>query len=599
LVIAFPPRQVTIHAESSARTDDLKVTFTHDIAPIIFHNCAGCHHPGGAGPFPLLTYEDVKSHARQIATVTGSRFMPPWQPEPGELKFDGERRLSDAQITVIQQWVEEGAVEGQPGELPPVPHFAEEGWQLGTPDLVPRTQKPFLLPAAGGDTYWNFVLPIPVDGTRWVKAVEIRPGEKRLVHHANMLVDRLGRARELEKEPGSGFGGMEIRLESEAFDPDSHLLFWKPGSVPAEEPEGMALRIDKGTNLVLNMHLQPSGKPEVIQPSVGLYFTDKPATLHPMLLEIENDAALHVPAGAKEFAVADEFILPVEVDVLAIYPHAHYLGKDILAYARLPNGSVKTLIHIPHWDLNWQAVYRYAELVRLPKGTVLGMRYTYDNSEANLRNPNHPPQLVKGGNRSSDEMAHLWLQVLPRSDTPPDVDPRRLLQEALSRHEVEKDPGNFEAQYNLAAMLGARGETKEAVAHYIAAAEIRPKDPVVANALGSVLLANGDVRGAIRSFQAALQERPNYFDARYNLGIALASQGDFPAAAQEFQESVRLNPEDANAHANLGAALAQLGKLMEAKSQLEIAPKLRPDSQLARDNLAEVEQMIARQGKSN
>jgi Flp pilus assembly protein TadD len=582
---------------STALESPPKITFNRDVAPIVFRYCAGCHRPGEAAPFPLLSYQDVKTHARQIAAVTRSRFMPPWQPEPGELKFADERRLSDEQIKLIQKWVDDGVLEGRPADLPPQPHFVP-GWQLGKPDLILKAQKPFLIPADGSDVYWNFVLPVHVSGTRWVKAVEIRPGDKRLVHHANILVDRLGSAREMEKEPGAGFPGMEIRVESEAFDPDSHLLFWKPGTVPAEEPDGMALRIDKGTDLVLNVHLQPSGKPELIQPTVGLYFTDNPATLYPMLLEIENDAALNIPPGDPNFIVSDEFTLPADVDVLAIYPHAHYLGKDIKALATLPDGATKTLIHIKHWDLNWQAVYRYAQPVLLPRGTKITMRYTYDNSENNVANPNHPPRLVSGGNRATDEMAHCWLQVLPHNDPNFHGDPRMLLQEALSRHEIEKDPNNFEAQYNLAAIIGARGETNEAVAHYAAAARLRPNDPAVNNALGSALLASGDTHAAIRCFNTALQARPNYFDAHYNLGLAFASDGSFKAASDQFREAARLSPEDADAHANLGAALAQLGMLAEAKSELQFALKIKPDNQVAQENLAQLEQVMAQQQRS-
>ena len=253
---------------------------------------------------------------------------------------------------------------------------------------------------------------------------------------------------------------MEIRIESQVFDPDSHLLFWKPGTVPYVEPEGMALRLDKGTDLILNTHLQPSGKPEVIQPSIGLYFTPHAATKLPMLLQLENDVKLDIPAGQKDFLVTDEFTLPIDVDLMAIYPHAHYLGKDIQAFATLPDGTKKTLIHIPQWNLNWQAVYRYAEPVRLPKGTKVSLRYVYDNSEENPLNPNHPPARVVGGNRSSDEMCHLWLQVLPVNFDPAQGDPRMVLQEALARHNVEKNPGDFEAHYNLAAMLQARKTDK-------------------------------------------------------------------------------------------------------------------------------------------
>ena len=167
--------------------------------------------------------------------------MPPWLPEPQALKFADELRLPDEQIATIRKWVEEGAPEGSPADLPPQPKFAE-GWQLGQPDLVLKAARPYQLPASGSDMYWNFIFPVPIDRTRWVKAVEIRPGDKRFVHHANVLVDRQQNSRQKETEPGSGFEGMEIKIESETFDPDSHFLFWKPGTVPYVEPEGMALR---------------------------------------------------------------------------------------------------------------------------------------------------------------------------------------------------------------------------------------------------------------------------------------------------------------------------------------------------------------------
>lgn len=568
-------------------------TFSRDIAPIVYRYCADCHRPGEAGPFPLLTYGDVKSHARQIVAVTNKRFMPPWLPSPGPFPLEDSRRLTDAQIDTIRRWVQAGAPEGNPAETPRLPRF-EPGWQLGKPDLIVTAAKPFRLPASGSDVYWNFVLPIPVTQTRWLRALEIRPGDKRLVHHANILVDRLGSSREMETEPGAGFGGMEIRVESEAFDPDSHFLFWKPGSRPAEEPPGMALRIDKGTDLLLNVHLQPSGKPETIQPSIGLYFTDKPATVHPMLLEMENDSALHIHAGDANFRVTESFTLPLDVDLLAIYPHAHYLGHHLLATATFPDGKRVPLLDIPNWDLNWQGVYKYAHPVVLPKGTTVAMNYTYDNSSANPRNPNNPPAEVDGGNRAQDEMAHLWLQVVPHP-APGVADARLILQEAFSRHEVEKDPTVFEAQYNLAAMLMNRGESAEALEHYRAAARLRPGDPVVENALASAEIAAGDLPGAIIDLGRALKARPSYFDAHYNLGLALASQEKFAEAETEFAAAADLKPDDAAAHANLGAALAQLGKYADAQRELERALALKPDSQLARDNLAAVRQAVAAQ----
>ena len=564
-----------------------QITFNHDIAPIVFRNCAPCHHPGEAGPFPLLTYADVKSHGRQIAFVTSKRIMPPWLPDREELKFADELRLSEVEISTIQAWVDRGEVEGNPADLPPQPSFTT-GWQLGKPDVIVRAEKPYLLPASGSDSYWNFVFRTPVHRSRWLKAIEIRPGDKRLVHHANVLVDREESGRRLEKEPGAGFGGMELSIESEAFDPDSHFLFWKPGSPPYVEPDGMALRLDKNTDLVLNTHFQPSGKPELVQPTLGLYFTDKPATMHPMLLQLDNDRQLDIPPGEKNFLVSDDFTLPVDASVLAIYPHAHYLGKDLLALAILPDGTKKTLIHIGNWDLNWQAVYRYQEPVDLPAGTKISMRFSYDNSADNIRNPNQPPKRVLAGNRASDEMAHLWLQVLPSRSADATTDPRLQIQEALAVHHIQNNPEDFEAHYNLAALLQMKGEVSGAVRQFSEAVRIRPDDSTANNALGAVLLASGHLDGAILHLNTALKGRPDYFDAHYNLGNALAAQGDFPGALLHFRAAVRLNPQDANAEANLGSALEETGNLKEARLHFERALQIDPKNELARENLEQL-----------
>jgi Flp pilus assembly protein TadD len=565
------------------------VTFTRDIAPILFHSCAPCHRPREAAPFSLLSYGDAKTHARQIAAVTERRIMPPWLPAVDDPKFADDLRLSAEQIALLRTWVEQGTIEGDPADLPAKPQFVE-GWQLGKPDVVVKASEPFELPAGGSDTYWNFVFRSPVDRAHWLKAIEIRPGDQRLVHHANVLVDRGQTARLQEKQPGAGFGGMELTIESEVFDPDSHFLFWKPGSSPYVEPDGMAIRLDKNTDLVLNTHLQPSGKPEMLQPTLGLYFTDKPATLHPILLQMENDRLLDIPPGDKDFHVDDDFTVPVDAELLAIYPHAHYLGKDLQAVATLPNGTKETLIHIARWDLNWQAVYRYTSPMTLPKGTTISMRFTYDNSADNIRNPNHPPQRVVAGNRASDEMAHLWLQVLPKDSAGAAVDPRAVIQEAMARHNLDKNPNDFEAHYNLAALLQGRGELGESTAHFALAVRIRPEDATANNALGAALLAAGRPAQSVPYLSVALKARPDYFDAHYNLGNALASQGDFAGAQVHFRAAVRLNPEDANAEANLGSALAETGDVREARSHYERALRLNPNLELARENLQQLDQ---------
>jgi tetratricopeptide (TPR) repeat protein len=572
------------------------VTFNRDIAPIVFEYCSPCHHPGEAAPFPLLTYQDTAKFARQIASMTERRIMPPWLPEPGEFKFVGELRLTELHIALFKRWAEQGAPQGDPRDLPPAPKFTPE-WQLGKPDLILHARKPYSLAASGTDNYWNFIFPTDFPDIRWVRAMEIHPGEKRVVHHANILLDRMHSSRAQEKQPGDGFPGMELRIESESFDPDSHIFFWKPGSAPHVEPADMALRLDPGSDIVLNTHLQPSGKVESIEPSIGIYFTDMPATKAPVLLELQSDLALDIPPGVSDFLVTDTFTMPVDVDLLAIYPHAHYLGKELAATATFPDGSTRSLINILRWDLNWQAVFYYAQQVFLPKATVIKMRYVYDNSASNIANPHRPPQRVQGGNRTVDEMAHLWLQVLPRGQAVPDNEARMLLDEALWRHDVARNPADFTAHYNLGAVLQLREQTTEALEHYQAAVNLRPTDAIANNALGGALLAMGQPTQALSPLQTALQSRPNYFAAHYNLGNAYATLGQFQLAIAQFRKAVELNPDDSMAEANLGAALAEVGELASAQAQLEKALKLDPKNQLAIDDLQEVQRRIASQSK--
>ena len=571
----------TVAANSSA---EKRVTFNRDLAPVVFRACAPCHHPGEAAPFSLLTYGDVKSHARQIADLTEKRIMPPWLPEPGDTKFTGDLHLSTEEISLFQKWVVGGLLEGAASDLPPAPHF-NAGWQLGTPDLILHADSFYEVPASGSDVYWNFIFRPPIETTRWIKAIEIRPGERRLVHHANLIVDRSESARRQEKSPGSGFPGMELQIESESFDPDGHFFFWKPGTILQPEPHDMALRLDPGNDLILNTHLQPSGKPEKIQPAIGIYFTDEPATKFPLLVQLENDRKLDIPAGEKNFIVTDEFTLPEPVSVLAIYPHAHYLARDMVAIAKLPGGKTKTLIHISRWDLNWQAVFTYTTPIDLPGGTAIFMRYRYDNSADNLANPNTPPKRVVAGNRASDEMAHLWLQVLPQSPSTGASDPRRVLQEGIARHHVENNPNDFEAHYNLAAMLQARGEVSQSIEHYQRALALRPGDATVENALGAAFFAAQKFPQAIAHLSAAAKARPDYFDSQYNLGLALAMDNQFVQAIEHFRAAVALRPQDADAEANLGGALAANDQTEEAVAHLRRALQLNPNNSLARQNL--------------
>ncbi len=478
--------------------------------------------------------------------------MPPWLPQAGYGDFADENRLTAEQIREFSDWVAQGAPEGPAAEVPPAPKFAE-GWQLGTPDLIVEAPEAFDLPADGTDYYWNFVLSPAIAKRRYVRAVEVRPGEKRVVHHSNLIIDRSGWGHEQEASPGSGFPGMELANRRSVFDPDDgHFLFWRPGGAPFVEADGLAWTLDPGNDLILNTHMRPSGKPEKIRPVIGLYFTDKPQTRFPMLLQLEHDSLINIPPGVRDFPVSDDFKLPLDVDVLSVVPHAHYLATLMEAYATLPDGSRKWLIRIPNWDQSWQTVYRFKEPVFLPKGSVVSMRYHYDNSAANVRNPNHPPKRVQAGNHATDEMGHFWLQVLPRDPN----DRRRELDEALMRHTLQKYPDDFRAHMVLAAVLLSLAKTQEAVPVAQAAVRIQPRDAEAHNLLGATLMPVGRVPEAILQYRMAVTLRPDFVRAHFNLARALASAGRYADAAAEYKLVLAAFPDDADVRNALSEAEA-------------------------------------------
>jgi hypothetical protein len=399
---------ITDSVRDSSTPDGATVTFNRDIAPIVFRNCIVCHRPGELAPFSLLAYAEARERAGLIAALTTSRFMPPWLPARGSVEFLGERGLSDDEIALIRLWAEQGAVEGDPADLPALPVFTQ-GWQLGEPDLVLTMEEVFTVPAEGVDTFRNFVLPIPVSTPRWVKAVELRPGNPRVVHHAVMQVDRSRSSRRRDEEDaGPGFSGMDL-AGSEA--PGGQSLGWTPGKLPIVD-ERLAWRVEPGSDMILQLHMLPSGKPEQVAPKIGLYFTDQPPTEQAFSLLMRNDN-IDIRAGDGDYVIEDSLTLPVAVEALGIYPHAHYLCKSIEAYATLPDGRKQLLINIPKWDFHWQDDYRYSQPLHLPAGTRIHVRFVYDNTSANALNPHNPPQRVRFGNRSTDEMATLTIQVIP------------------------------------------------------------------------------------------------------------------------------------------------------------------------------------------
>jgi tetratricopeptide (TPR) repeat protein/mono/diheme cytochrome c family protein len=567
----------SIRGQAAAPTG--QVTFTKDIAPLVFAHCASCHRPEGSAPLSLLTYADVKRHAHDIATLTANRSMPPWKPEPGYGAFVGTRRLGDDQISLIERWVADGAIEGNPGALPPVPQWSG-AWRLGEPDLVLTMDRPYTLRASGDDMYRHFVLPIHIPATRYVKAWELRVNNTRVVHHATMELDRTGRSRHLDEEdPEPGYEGL---IPHTAQAPDGYFLDWAPGHTPYVTPDGMAFPIEAKSDLVLMLHMRPSGKPEVVQVSVGLYFSAAPPTRVPAMLRLTRQD-LDIPAGEPHTVVTSSYRLPVDIDVFTVQPHAHYLARQIEGFATLPDGTTRWLLLIKNWDFNWQDVYRYATPVSLPAGTTVVMRWTYDNSADNPVNPNRPPRRVTFGQRTSDEMSELWFQVFPRNHVDRDTLVRGLRsavqQQNLEGYEAmsRADPNNAALHDDAALLYVEAGGLERAAAHLAESVRLRPDSAPSAYNLGLVLLEQGKRDEARRDFQKAVALDPGYANAHRSLAVMLQAEGKLEEASGLYRQALQLDPKDAIAHHDFAVLLQVQGKLDAALSQYREAVQIRGD----------------------
>ena len=269
-----------------------------DVMPIVRAHCGGCHSANGPAPFPLTNAEQLRKRSQQIVEVTSRKYMPPWLPRESRFRFANERRLTEEEITILQRWNEGGAPVGEP-----LAHRANRQtartWQLGEPDLILTPEAAFDLKAEGADVFWNVVIPTGLNSTHYVRTVEIIPGN-RAVHHMIGLYDRTGTAKRRDAlTPAMGFPGMEY---GQAEIPAGQSMLWSPGKVPAAGRPGIAWRIDSETDIVLQMHMLPSGKPEKIQPRIGLYFAAAPPSLHPISVMLEADS-IDIPAGEQAYEV--------------------------------------------------------------------------------------------------------------------------------------------------------------------------------------------------------------------------------------------------------------------------------------------------------
>ena len=571
MIFALVGGLLTIAAQTST------VTFATDVEPIIRAQCAGCHRPQGDAPVSLETLDEVRRRASTIVSVTRSRYMPPWKPVQGFGDFQHARRLTDRQIATIERWVNSGMSDTSATVRQNDPTPRE--WPLGQPDVVIDLPA-YTLKADGGDEFRNFVIPVPTTTSRFVRGLQFRPNS-RAVHHANIRIDTTPASRSLDAaDPSPGYEG--TILHSADF-PDGHFLGWTPGQLAPVASDDTAWTLPPGSDLVVQLHMRPTGAVESIAPQIGIYFGDRAAPSPPTMIRLGRQD-FDIPAGATTHRVEDSFTLPVDADALAIQAHAHYRARSVDAWATLPNGSRVPLLRIDDWDAAWQDRYLYRQAVTLPAGTRLTTVYVFDNSTGNPRNPDRVPARSRWGWRSSDEMGDVWIQVRTRSDSDRarlrrDVTRHMLTQDAIGTELLlEREPDHLALRNDAAQIYLSLGKPSQAFLHF---GEVTRRQFDSASAWfneGTALEAMGDARNAKSRYQQALKRDPRYSPALNNLGALQLRDGLIAEARDAFAHAIESDPVNADAQANLGlvllatrqpdAALARIARALDLKPAL-------------------------------
>jgi tetratricopeptide (TPR) repeat protein len=560
-------------------------SFEKDIAPLLSTRCVPCHQPNGDAPFSLVTYEDVRRHARQIAAATAARYMPPWKPDVGSPPFVGNRRLSDDDIALLGRWVKAGAPRGQVtsarAPLPPA-----DNWLSGEPDLV-LTLPTYVLRPDGLDVFRNFVVPVPGSGTRYVRGWQFRP-RSRAVHHANIRIDPTPASRALDdadSEPG-----YEGTILHSAVYPDGHFLGWTPGQAPPPSSD-LAWSLTAGADLVIQLHMRPTGRVERITPLIGLYFTDRPPMQQPAIVRLGRQN-LDIAPEVGHYSVSDSFVLPVDAQVLAIQPHAHYRAREVHAWASMPDGTRRSLIDVTDWDFNWQDQYRLAQPFWVPAGTTLEMSYTFDNSSESPRNPSSPPGRVLWGWRSSDEMADVWIQVFTRSEADRHTLMRAATRKMTSEDAVgaelliEREPNHINLRNDAALIYQELGQPERALVHFAAVTRLDPQSPAAHYNEGVALEALGRRDAAKARYEESIRLDPSYARGHHNLANLLYTEQRFEDAAAEYHAALRIDPSNVDARCSLARVLTETNRASDAVTEYEKALTQRPDSHACLINFA-------------
>lgn len=489
-----PPHTPPVGSQTPGEVDP--PTWATDVAPLLFENCVSCHRPEGSGPFSLVAYEDAARRAERVLEAVRTRYMPPWLPSVQGPRFAGARLLDDGQLDVVARWVEAGAPPGPLENAPEPPTFAGR-WTLGEPDLIAEFPE-YRVPAEGRDIYRNVVVRPDLDGPVYVRTADLLPGNPRVVHHARFMVDSTSSSRTQDaRDPGTGFDGMDAG--SGAGSPDGFFIGWTPGRLTDPGRPDLAWRLEPGTDLVLQLHLRPTGREETVKPRLGLYLAEAVPDRMPVVIMLENKT-LDIPPGEASYVARERFRLPVDVEALTIYPHAHYVGRAIRSWAELPDGGRRELIRIEDWDFDWQDQYRFRDPIPLPAGSEVVMEWTFDNSAGNPRNPFDPPQRITFGPESTDEMAELAIQVLPVNP----ADRSRLVADLMQFYRGAEAQIVAEGARERGDRLAGEGRWEEAVDAYREALR-EANDPLIMARMAEAFLGMKDSASAVFVAERAVQ----------------------------------------------------------------------------------------------
>ena len=403
-------------------------TFTKDVAPIFFEHCTTCHRPGEVAPMSLLSYKDARPWARSIATQVAKGSMPPWHADPSIGHFANARRLTDQQKATIARWVDAGAPEGDPKDLPERPDYTE-GWRIGKPDVVLEMQEDYPIPAAGEVPYVYFEVPANFDEDRWVQAWEMRPGNPAVVHHVIVYVRPpapstpppppgtprpqgvVTFAEDMDIPPGQTGGPQLPEGQRKPEYPNARprprgtagsIGGYVPGNSTRTFAAGTAVRLAKGSSLVFQMHYTPMGKETTDRTKMGFIFAKEPPKL-PLTGTALVNGALHIPAGAPNHRVDAEMTLNRDLLLFSMTPHTHVRGIRWFYEAVYPDGRTEPILSVPNYDFEWQHEYQFARPLELPAGTRIKASAWYDNSPANKSNPDATKD-VWWGDQTWEEM---------------------------------------------------------------------------------------------------------------------------------------------------------------------------------------------------